>query len=124
MVLLACWLSSACAPKFGRLMRDWEQRPLSQLLITWGAPRAVYGDGRGGFVIAYVPDGTAQPPRDLRPAMSGSQLAHQLLNEPGTWDVYTPRVSARWPVYRLFFVNAAGTIYQSLWKGDWECCGF
>jgi hypothetical protein len=55
--------------------------------------------------------------------MSGPPLANEILHAVGAQPVYEPRVSAAWPVYRLFFVDSSGQIYESQWKGDWVCCG-
>lgn len=102
-------------------MRDWEGRPLSQLLTTWGAPLAVFSDGNGGHVVAYVPTADAQTTGEGR-VTSGPHLANDILEAPGTRPVYAPRVSAGWPVYRLFFVDSLGRIYEARWKGEWVCC--
>lgn len=123
-IALASALMSGCAAReFNRLMRDWERRPLSQLLTTWGPPTSVYGDGMDGYVIAYVPNAVSRPSTVPRVNVSGSQLAYEILHEPGTFQVYTERESMKWPVYRLFFVDSAGAIYASRWKGKWVCCG-
>jgi hypothetical protein len=122
LVVLTASLPSACATKrFDRLMRDWEGRPLSQLLTTWGPPRTVYSDGKGGHVIAYVPNAESQTTEQRR--MTGPLLADEILHTPGAEPVYEPGVSARWSVYRLFFVDSRGQIYASQWKGEWVCCG-
>lgn len=107
-------------------MRDWEGRPLSQLLTTWGPPRSVYSDGKGGHVIVYLPaaeSGTSAPASPRRTPATGPQLADDILNGLGARPVYAPRTSAAWPVFRLFFVDQSGQIYTSQWKGQWVCCG-
>jgi hypothetical protein len=124
LIVLTAWLASACAAKrFDRLMRDWEGRPLSQLLTTWGPPRTVYSDGKGGHVVAYVPTANSQTTEQRRAAASGPQLASDILHGPETLPVYAPQASAAWPVFRLFFVDSRGQIYESQWKGEWVCCG-
>lgn len=124
---LAACLASACAARqFDRLMQDWEGRPLSQLLTTWGPPRSVYSDGSGGHVIVYLPaaeSGASAPASQRRTSGTGPQLADEILNGLGARPVYAPKVSAAWPVYRLFFVDQDGQIYASRWKGEWVCCG-
>lgn len=107
-------------------MRDWEGRPLSQLLTTWGPPRSVYSDGKGGHVIVYLPaaeSGASAPASQRRRSSAGPPLADEILNGLGARPVYAPQVSAAWPVYRLFFVDQDGRISASRWKGEWVCCG-
>ncbi|MBM3770915.1 MAG: hypothetical protein FJW27_06440 [Acidimicrobiia bacterium] len=127
LILLAVGLFAGCAARqFDRLMRDWEGRPLAQLLTTWGPPRSVYADGKGGHVIVYLPAGEAgtSAPASPRPTpTTGPQLAAEILNGLGARPVYAAGVGAAWPVYRLFFVDQDGQIYASHWKGEWVCCG-
>jgi hypothetical protein len=105
--VLAVGLSIACAARrFDRLMQNWEGRPLSQLLTTWGPPRSVYSDGNGGHVIVYVPASDAAP----------AAQRHASTTAP-------PQASASWQVYRLFFVDLEGRISGVRWKGEWVCCG-
>lgn len=123
-LLVMVGVASACAARqFDRLMRDWEGRPLSQLLTTWGPPRSVYSDGKGGHVVVYVPAGESVPTVPRRAPTSGPQLADEILNGLGARPVYAPRVSAAWPVYRVFFVDSKGRIAATQWKGEWACCG-
>jgi hypothetical protein len=124
LIVLAACLAAACATKrFDRLMRDWEGRPLSQLLTTWGPPASLYSDGKGGHVLAYVPAADSRTAEQRRAVKSGPLLADDILHGLGAQPVYEPRVSAMWRVYRLFFVDSRGQIYESQWKGDWVCCG-
>jgi hypothetical protein len=124
LIVVVAGLTSACAAKrFDRLMRTWEGRSLTQLLTTWGPPRTVYADGTGGHVVAYVPAAGSRTTEPRGVATSGPHLANDILHPPEAQPVYAPQVSATWPIYRLFFVNAQGRIYQSQWKGDWVCCG-
>jgi len=83
----------------------------------------VYSDGKGGHVIAYVPSTSAKTTDQQRAAMGGPLLANEILHALGAQPVYEPRVSAAWPVYRLFFIDSGGQIYESQWKGEWKCCG-
>jgi hypothetical protein len=93
------------------------------LLTTWGPPKTVYSDGKGGHVVAYLPSAGSQTAEQQRAATSGPYLASEILHPPETQPVYAPPISAAWPVYRLFFIDSRGRIYQSQWKGEWVCCG-
>jgi hypothetical protein len=122
--VLAVGLSIACAARrFDRLMQNWEGRPLSQLLTTWGPPRSVYSDGNGGHVIVYVPASDAAPAAQRHASTTAPQLADEILNGLGARPVFAPQASASWQVYRLFFVDLEGRISGVRWKGEWVCCG-
>ncbi|MGE3508218.1 MAG: hypothetical protein AB7N65_04985 [Vicinamibacterales bacterium] len=124
LLLLTGVLVAGCAARrFDRLMKDWEGRPLSQLLSTWGPPTTVYSDGTGGHVIVYVPAAATGATAGQPPSRTGPQLADEILHGLGARPVYAPRMSTTWPVYRLFTVDERGQVSGSRWKGDWVCCG-
>jgi hypothetical protein len=109
-VLLIVLASSACAVhRFDALMQSWKGHTLRDLYTTWGPPSYVYTDGQRGRVVVYVPAAT---PNAAVPDTDAASL-----------PVYSPALTARFPIVRIFFVSADGRIERSEWRGRWECCG-
>ena len=105
LVVLAC---SACAARrFDTLMQTWKGHTIEDLFTTWGPPSFLYSDGQRGRVVVYVPAPVPNVKRE---------------SDRAPLPVYSPALTAGLPIVRIFFVNPAGRIERSEWRGRWECC--
>jgi hypothetical protein len=107
--------SSGCAARrFDALMQSWQGHTINDLFRTWGRPAYLYSDGSGGQVAVYVPAATT-------PAIPGTAARNET-RQPQALRVYDPRLIDSLPIFRIFFVDTAGRIVRSRWRGRWECC--
>jgi hypothetical protein len=119
LALLGCVLPGCAGRRFDRLMRDWEGHRLAELVVTWGQPRYTFSDGQGGQVVVYTPDDV--PARSGRAGAAAPDAGLQSFRDGAATSqpVYNPSMAARWPIFRLFFVDSAGRIVRSSWRGRW-----
>ena len=112
-VVLVSLLSPGCAGRFDRLMHSWDGRSLAELITTWGPPQQMFSDGDGGQVIVYAPSGGAS-------GTEGPAAGIQTYGSTTTQPVYHASMASRWPVHRIFFVNASNRIVRWTWRGRWD----
>lgn len=123
--VVVLFASSCAARAVDRLMHDWHGHDLRELVTTWGPPRYAYSDGTGGHVVLYVPESEQATAANLPVLARGAELAGLLVRNalPNAEPVFPPRITTNWRVFRVFFIDADGTIRRSQWKGQWRCCG-
>jgi hypothetical protein len=122
--LVAVSASGCASRKFDALMRDWQGHRLGELLVTWGQPQYSFSDGRGGQVVVYTPVPAPAPATSRRAGGDGSEPSTGLQSYRNgaatSQTVYNPSMTARWPIFRLFFVDPGGRIVRSAWRGRWD----
>jgi hypothetical protein len=94
-------------------MQSWQGHTVDDLFRTWGRPVYLYSDGGSGRIAVYVPRASAGT---AGPAVTNAA------GQPEALRVYDPRMTDVWPIFRIFFVDSAGRITRSQWRGRWECC--
>jgi hypothetical protein len=105
--------SSGCAARrFNALMQSWQGHTVDDLFRTWGRPVYLYSDGGGGRIAVYVP----------RASAGAGAAVTNAAGQPEALRVYDPRMTDAWPIFRIFFIDNAGRITRSRWRGQWECC--
>ena len=119
-VLLLCLSLSSClaryyGPRISANMEEFCNRPVSEMLASWGPPSLIMDDGSGGRVYIYV-----KSRGSYTPAKTETTIKYIYTHYGGgatSNTTYTPEVVARYDAYRMFFVTSKGYIYNWSWKG-------
>ena len=89
------------------------EKSLPEKTTTWGPPQLWFSDGQGGQVLVYTPAVAGN-------TTNGEIGGLQRYRSATVQTVYKPSMTARWPVYRMFFVDANNRIYRWAWRGRWD----
>jgi len=96
-------------------MVTWINKPLGDLLTTWGSPDTVLSGGENTWVVIYMRDYTLVCPED--PGHHAEVLPTiDLFGDPGNLALYAEDTRAKLAPCRLFFVDERGVIQRV----DWE----
>jgi hypothetical protein len=97
-------------------MQSWQGHTVDDLFRTWGRPIYLYSDGEAGRIAVYIPISSAGTTATAGTAVTNEQ------RQPEPLRVYDARMTDAWPIFRIFFIDSAGRIVRSEWRGQWECC--
>lgn len=94
------------------VMQSWVGAHESQLYMHWGPPTQVLDDGAGGKIVVY-----AINRQYVRPGRATTTVTDYGFGYAEATTTYDPPQVIEWSVYRAFWVNRQGYIYNWAWEG-------
>ncbi len=112
-------LPSYSADEINKIMAEWMDDTVPNLIEVWGPPDQVYGDGNGGQVLLYVRDRTNKVPASSSTSTyaNGGVNGGQFYGNGQSYTTYKPERVEGYVGYRMFWVGTNGLIYNWKWKG-------
>jgi len=120
LVFVAIFVLTGCfANRINSAMQSWEGHHYSELVMAWGPPQAVYDDGNGGRILVYTAIRQYTVPGHSETSATGQATIYDNMIWAQAQSVtqYVPPQTYGYTAWRIFQIDAKGTIYRWSWRG-------